>query len=276
MRTLFLLLCLVLSGFAEAQNANVKLVSWNIQDMGGTKSDAEIELMAQILRGNDVIALQEVVAKDTAGAQAVARLVDALDRKGADYDYCISDPTHSSSPYIAERYAFIWRTSTIKLLGRPQLISAFAKTIEREPYLAEFEWEGKRFRVANFHARPYSKHPEQEIALFRNMPDQYADVPLFVLGDFNVVSHHTVFNPWKKRGYETALSGQATTLKKKWSAAGEEPYHHEGDNILVPVHQIQVLERGILDIVAYLRNDLDAARACSDHAPVYVVFDDWP
>ena len=232
--------------------------------------------MAQVLRGMDVIAIQEVVAKDPAGAKAVARLASALSRTGAEYDFRVSDPTNSSSPHIRERYAFIWRTSTIKLVGRPRLLSAFAKTVEREPYLAEFEWQGKRFHVVNFHARPYSEQPEQELALFRNLPDDFAETPLFVVGDFNVVSKHSVFNPWRSRGYETALLGQPTTLRRRPPPPGEEYYIHEGDNMLVPVHQVQVLERGILDFVAFLGYDLDLANAHSDHAPVYIIFDDFP
>lgn len=276
MRLLFSFLLLLVFSFAEAQTANVKLVTWNIRDLGGSKSDEEIALMAQVLRGMDVIAIQEVVAKDPAGAQAVARLSEALNRTGANYNFRVSDPTNSSSPHIRERYAFIWKTSSIKLIGRPRLLSAFAKTVEREPYAAEFEWQGKRFHVANFHARPYSDQPEQEIAKFRDLPDEFEGGPLFLVGDFNVMSKHTVFNPWLKRGYETALSGQATTLRRKPPITGEDFYVHEGDNILVPVHQVQILERGILDIVAFLQNDLDLANAHSDHAPVYIVFDDFP
>jgi endonuclease/exonuclease/phosphatase family metal-dependent hydrolase len=138
----------------SAQTDNCKIITWNIRDFGKTKSDAEIELMAKILRGYDVIAIQEVVAKDPGGAQAVARLADAMDKTGANYDYSVSDPTQSSSPHTRERYAYIWRTSTVEMIGRPQLLSAYAKTIEREPYFATFSWEGKEFNVVNLHARP--------------------------------------------------------------------------------------------------------------------------
>ncbi len=276
MRKLLPVWLLLLSLSVAAQGDHVKLLSWNIRDLGGSKSDEEITLMAQILRDYDVIAIQEVVAKDPAGARAVARLVGTLDRMGADFDYRVSDPTQSSSSAISERYAFIWRTSKIKLIGRPKLMAAFAKTIEREPYLAEFEWQGKRFRVANFHARPHDQQPEREIAQLKTMMDTYGDEPLFVLGDFNVVSHHTVFNPWRKRNFQLALTGQRTTLKRKAPEGGDEYYAKESDNILVPAHQVQVLERGICDVVAFLRYDLERAGQVSDHAPVYIVFDDFP
>ncbi len=276
MRKLLAAWLLLFSLTVCAQGDHVKLLSWNIRDLGGSKDDAEIQLMARVMRDYDVIAIQEVVAKDPAGAKAVARLVAVLDRSGADFDYRVSEPTASSSAHISERYAFIWRTSKVKLVGRPRLLSAFAKTIEREPYLAEFEWDRKRFRVANFHARPHDKQPEQEIAQLKTLMDTYADQPLFVLGDFNVVSHHTVFNPWKKRHFQLALSGQRTTLKRKPPESGDEYYAQESDNIIVPAHQVQILERGICDLVAYMGNDLERAGQISDHAPVYIIFDDFP
>jgi len=167
MRTVILSILLVFATMLSAQTANCKLISWNIRDFGKSKNDAEIAMMAQILRGYDVIAIQEVVAKHPGGAKAVARLTAALDQTGADYDYKVSDPTQSSSGHTRERYAFIWRTSTVKLVGRPRLLSAYAKTIEREPYFATFSWEGKEFNVVNLHARPHDQQPEQELAALR-------------------------------------------------------------------------------------------------------------
>ena len=264
------------------QSANLKVVTWNIRDLGRSKSDEEIELMARVLRGYDVIAVQEVVAGDAAGAKAVARLAAALDRKGSDYDYRVSAPTQSSSRHICERYAFLWRTSTVRLVGRPKLLSAFAKTVEREPYLAQFEWAGKRLRIANFHARPYDQQPEREIARFNTIPDAYPDAPVLLLGDFNVPSHHTVFRPWLRRGYEVALSGQSTTLRRRLPRGGGDAYYHESDNILVPAHQVRIWERGILDVVQFCaasghvaEGGLRMANALSDHAPVYVVLSDF-
>ena len=61
-------------------NAQLSVVTWNIQNLGKSKSTEEIEFIAQTLKSYDVLAIQEVVAGN-GGAQAVARLADALNRK---------------------------------------------------------------------------------------------------------------------------------------------------------------------------------------------------
>ena len=274
---LALLLALALGATAQPPAANLKLASWNLHELGRTKSDVEIDLMARVLRDYDVIAVQEVVARDPAGARAVARLADALDRLGADYDYRVSDPTRSSSPALRERYAFLWRTASVALVGRPKLMRAYAKAVEREPYLAEFSWRGKRLRVATFHARPHDEQPERELALLRDLPDRYDDAPLFLAGDFNLASRHTVFAPWRERGYVLAVEGQATTLRLRPGADGpRDLFAREADNILVPAHRVHHREGGLLDVPAFLRHDLPLTRALSDHVPVYAVFADFP
>ena len=75
--------------------------------------------IAETAKNYDIIAIQEVVA-GYGGAQAVARLADELNRKGTKWDYTISDPT-SSSAYKTERYAFIWKTSKVKKIGKAWL-----------------------------------------------------------------------------------------------------------------------------------------------------------
>ena len=88
------------------------IVSWNISHFGKTKDASEIKRIAQIVRDFDIIAIQEVVAIDPAGAKAVARLADELNRMGAKWDYRVSNPTNSSSGKT-ERYAFIWKSKKV-------------------------------------------------------------------------------------------------------------------------------------------------------------------
>lgn len=76
---LFAFLLLASNGLILAQ---VRVVSWNLQNLGKSKSGDEIAFMANTLRDFDVIALQEVIA-GYGGAQAVARLAGELNRTGA-------------------------------------------------------------------------------------------------------------------------------------------------------------------------------------------------
>jgi hypothetical protein len=70
------------------------------------------------------------------GAQAVARLTNELNRKAV-WDYVISDPTFSSA-YKTERYAFIWKKSKIKKIGRAWLEQKYNLEIDREHYFCTF------------------------------------------------------------------------------------------------------------------------------------------
>lgn len=101
MKRLSLLLALLLFSTIEAQT---KVLSWNLENFGKSKTEQTIDYIAKTLKDYDIVAIQEVVAGN-GGAQAVARLVDELSRKGTKWDYTISDPT-SSSAYKTERYAF--------------------------------------------------------------------------------------------------------------------------------------------------------------------------
>ena len=87
-----------------AQNG-ILVCTWNLKDFGKTKSETEIDFIANTVKEYDVLAIEEVVAGE-GGTQAVARLADALNRKGSKWDYTFSDPTSSSS-YKTERYVEI-------------------------------------------------------------------------------------------------------------------------------------------------------------------------
>lgn len=163
--------------------SQVKLLSWNIENLGKSKSDSTIVFIANTLKNYDVVALQEVVAGD-GGAQAVGKLADELNRKGAKWDYVISDPT-SSSAYKTERYAFLWKTAKVKKIGKAWLEQKYHLEIDREPFYCTFEYNQKQFTIANFHAITKNKQPETEIKYFKYLPEQYPNLNLLFVGDFN-------------------------------------------------------------------------------------------
>ena len=248
--------------------AQVKICSWNLQNLGKSKSDAEIAFMAQTLKKLDVVALQEVVA-GYGGPRAVARLADELNRTGAKWDYEISDATNST-PYATERYAFLWKTKKVKKVHKSILEQNFVDEIDREPFMGDFSYEGKEFTLISFHAIPKKKQPETEIKYFKFFPSMYSGKNLIFLGDFNVPHSHTVFNPLKKMNYRPVFKSQKTTMKMK--CVGEECLASEYDNIFYNIAKAEVLESGVVLIYKSFP-DMKAVRRISDHIPVWAEFD---
>lgn len=247
--------------------AQTKLLSWNIENLGKSKSIAEISFIANTVKKYDIIAIQEVVAGE-GGAQAVALLVDELNRKGSKWDYTISVPT-SSTTYKTERYAFIWKTAKVKKIGKAWLEKKYHLEIDREPYYCTFEYKSKQFTVVNFHAITKSKQPETEIKYFKLFPEEYPGLNLIFVGDFNCPQSHSVFNPLKKIGYQSVFKNQKTSLKRE--CINENCLASEFDNIWYDTLKTFVINsKAILFYKTF--DTLKNARAISDHIPISVEF----
>jgi endonuclease/exonuclease/phosphatase family metal-dependent hydrolase len=168
MKKIFVLFFLIIYTSLFSQ---IKVISWNVENLGKSKSDSTITYIANTLKNYDVVALQEVVA-GYGGAQAVAKLAEELNRKGSKWDYVISDPT-TSSAYKTERYAFLWKTSKVKKIGEAWLEKKYSQEIDREPYYCTFKYNEKAVTLVNFHAITKSKQPETEIKYFKFLPLEY-------------------------------------------------------------------------------------------------------
>lgn len=90
------------------------VLSWNIMNLGKSKTEDNLTKIAEIVSVADIICIQEVVA-GYGGAQAVSKIVNALNQKSNIWDYSISAPTQSSTPNIKERYVYIWKKINLKL-----------------------------------------------------------------------------------------------------------------------------------------------------------------
>jgi len=244
-----------------------KLLSWNLENFGKSKSEATITYIANTLRDYDIVVIQEIVAGD-GGAQSVAKLADELNRKGSKWDYVISDPT-SSSVYKTERYAFLWKTGKIKKIGRAWLEKKYHLEIDREPFFCTFEYEKKQFTIANFHAITKNRQPETEIKYFKFLPEEYPNLNLIFVGDFNCPQSHTVFNPLRKMGYKSILINQKTSLKKKWKNGN--CLASEFDNMYYNTSKIKAKNAGIISFYKNF-NSLKESRIISDHIPIWFEF----
>nr|WP_297307551.1 endonuclease/exonuclease/phosphatase family protein [uncultured Flavobacterium sp.] len=262
----FFVLSLFLFFFVHLGFSQVTLVSWNLKNFGKSKTNEQIAYMANILCDYDIVVIQEVVT-GLAGAQKVAQLADELNRKGNKWDYVVSDPTKSTGQR-SERYAYLWKAKNIKLKGRPFLDKKFEQQIEREPYMATFEYKNKEFTVASFHAVPKSSKPETEIKYLKFFPKEYANLFFFV-GDFNLSQSHSVFNPLKDLGFNPLFKNQKTSLKQE--CINGECLANPLDHIFYKNEKVKVLNQGVLLFYKDFHN-LKEARKLSDHIPVYIEF----
>lgn len=250
-----------------ATTGEVTICSWNLKDFGKSKTDEAIEFIANTLKNMDVVAIQEVVAGN-GGPQAVARLADVLNRKGAKWDYTISNPT-SSKESGTERYAFIWKSGRVKKVGDAWLEQQYSDQIDREPYMATFQAKNKFFTMASFHAIPKSKQPETEIKYLRFIPGEYPGKNLIFGGDFNCPESHSVFNALKSMSYMPVLIKQKTSLRSK--CINNDCLASEYDNIFCNRSQIRVLNSGVIHFYKSFANIKDAYKV-SDHIPIYIKF----
>ena len=252
------------------KSGTISLASWNIQHLGRTKTSEDIFEIANILRDFDIVAIQEVVAKDPAGAQAVAKIADELNRMGAKWDYQISDPTKSPSVYMSERYAFLWKTSKVNLIHRAYLDKELEDLCFREPFVAAFEVKGmvQQFYVVNYHSRKYNDRPEEEIIHFIDYPERLDSNRILIAGDFNLSEKHSVWKPFYRKGFKSALQNQRTTLKMKCKNGNY--LSHPIDNVYF-TPGITMVQAGSVDIVGSCES-LKNAREISDHLPVFMEF----
>lgn len=242
------------------------LCSWNLKDFGKSKSDVELSFIAKTINQFDIVAIQEVVAGD-GGAQAVARLYDILNRMGSKWDYVVSDPTSGDS-YKKERYAFIWKPSKVKAIGRGWLEKKYNVEIDREPFLMTFESSTKRFTIVNFHAITKAKQPETEIKYFKFFSAEYSDLNLIFCGDFNLPQSHSVFNPLKSQGYKSLLVNQKTSLRQK--CLSNDCLASEYDNIFYKPEKVHLIKSGVVHFYTKFEN-LTTALLISDHIPIFFI-----
>lgn len=246
----------------------LSIVSWNISNFGRTRIEKynNLEDFAQILKHADIVLIQEVVAKDPAGAKAVAILSDELNRTGSKWDYRVSDPTSFTSSQMKERYAFLWKTNSVKLKSRPSLLRELEQQVYREPYIAIFEHNGKELTILNYHSRKHYDKPELEIKLIIDYILELRVKNIIFGGDFNCNDSHEVFEELFKAGYNSALKNQGTTLKRECKNGIY--LNHQIDNIYYFVKDFDFSKSGIIDIIGDCCELKERRNSLSDHVPV--------
>jgi len=241
----------------------VKLVSWNIQNFGIQKK-AKIGLMASLIQDADIVMIQEVQI-DQDGIDAIEMLELLLKKTGKNWNSVVSKPTNGRG---TECYAYLWKSSTVTLIGKPWLESTLDYYIDREPYMARFMAKNKSLLLANLHTVPKKKMPWLEIAELDRLDNLYKKDNLIIAGDFNLSSTNSVFEELKYHGLYPALNNLKTTIKME--PKGTEKFANDYDNFLVEKAQIKILKSGRIDFTKNFPT-LKEARKVSDHLPVYLL-----
>lgn len=260
-------------GDAGPDDGPLRLLTWNIANLGRSKSQAEIALIADVIVESeaDVVAVQEVVASEM-GPEAVDRVGAALEARGGRWNWSVSNRT-SGRP-TAERFAFFWRPDRALPQGSFWLEPTLASTFDREPFMGRFALRHGRdepILVAAFHAPPTSRDPERELTLLPALHRTYPDDDLVLVGDFNLDAQRSPFDGLRDAGFDHALRGGArTTLKAVESPSGEH-LASAYDNVFYEPDELRVVGATVLDFSPRLPTLRDA-RNVSDHLPVLVEF----
>lgn len=255
--------------FADAQ-----IYSWNLFKFGKSKlsNPDAMEYIAQTLRDADIAALQEV-STGIYGARAVSTLADLLNRKGSKWEYIVSDPTTGNG---SERYAFVFKTSKIRMIGKPWLEAALEEPLDREPFMARFRIseldktdcsDRRCILLVTFHAVPTAKNPAAEIELLSDLRKIYPDDNLILTGDFNLSESASAFDGIKELGLLPCLKNQKTSLKVREKDG--EHLANEYDNIFFSTKIFSYKTCKVVDFTVDFENLREAHRV-SDHLPVFV------
>jgi endonuclease/exonuclease/phosphatase family metal-dependent hydrolase len=258
----FLLLFVSTLVSSQVDTTSLKIVSWNIQNFGKSKSNDEILYISNKLKDCDIVAIQEVSTSDF-GSQAVAKLDDYLDRTGSKWDYVISDKTTGDGP---ERYAYLYKTHRVKLKEKSSLEKSLQDGINREPFRVIFIFKGKEFYLFNIHLVPTDKNPDKEAMKLDTLPKIYKDKTIIIMGDFNLSGSHKGFDNLKKFGFKCSLVSKKTSLKAKESS---DPMNMEYDNFFISKN-IKLVKS---DVIYFYKDfkTLKDARKISDHCPIYCI-----
>lgn len=73
-------LSFVLLIFSILSFSQTKILSWNIENFGKSKSEIQLNFIANTIKNYDIITIQEVVA-GYGGAQSITKLIEILNQK---------------------------------------------------------------------------------------------------------------------------------------------------------------------------------------------------
>ena len=258
---------------ASAQRPSDKLLiaTFNIQVFGKSKMSKKkvVDVLAKTVRQFDVVAIQEVRAKDD---DIIPRFIEAINADGSRYDFIIGPRLGRS--VSTEQYVFVYDTTRVEY--DPSSVGTMsdpADVLHREPYVARFRArtqppeKGFSFFLINIHTDP--DEVPQEISVladvFQVMQTAREDEDdVILLGDLNA-SVKQFGRLGQVPGIRWCVDGDVMTNTRR---------NKQYDNILFHGEKTSEFTGrwGVLDLEQTYGLTRDEALKVSDHLPVWAEF----
>ena len=249
---------------------SITVASFNIQVFGTSKlkKPAAMNVLAEIVRRFDVVAIQEVRAKDQT---VVPRFVEMVNSNGAQYDYVIGPRLGRTSS--KEQYAFVFDATRVEVDRRSAYtLSDRTDLLHREPFVARFRARTQppeqafTFTLINIHTDPDETDIELDALddAFRSVQENgWREDDVILLGDLNEDERH-LGDLGRLPGIRWVVSGVPTNTR------GSKSY----DNILFDSgNTVEHTGRwGVLNFREEFGLTMDEALEVSDHLPVWAEF----
>jgi endonuclease/exonuclease/phosphatase family metal-dependent hydrolase len=254
--------------------ANSLLISsFNIQVLGKSKMSKPqvVNVLAQVIRQFDIVAIQEVRAKED---DILPALVGAVNSDGSRYSFLIGP--RLGRTVSTEQYAFVFDTTRVEHEPRSVgTISDPADMLHREPFVARFRARTHSpdraftFWLVNTHTDP-DEVPQEVSALadvFQVMQTARAEEDdVILLGDLNASSSE-LGRLGQIPGIMCAVNGVMTNTRQNKAY----------DNILF--HRQQTSEFtgrwGVFNLEQVFGLSQSEALKVSDHLPIWAEFHLW-
>jgi deoxyribonuclease-1-like protein len=248
----------------------IRIASFNIQVFGISKARKNhvMEILADIVRRFDVVAIQEVRAKDQ---NLLPEFVERINATGHNYEYVIGPRLGRSNS--KEQYAFIFDAASIEVdRDAVYTVDDPDDLLHREPMVGWFrvrgppENEAFTFKLINIHTDPDEKKQELDalddvFQAVRN--DGVNEDDVILLGDLNVDDRHL--------GQLGQLPGIAWMITNTpTNTRGNKLY----DNIVYKPHSTTEFtgRAGVFDMMRAFNLTMDQALQVSDHQPIWAEF----
>jgi deoxyribonuclease-1-like protein len=260
-------------GIPQRTQQSILIASFNIQTFGEKKvgNRTMAEQIAAIIRLFDVVAIQEVRAKDQT---VIPRLLQYVNAQGARYDYILGPRLGRSDS--KEQYCYIYDTN--RLLSSPQAsytVEDNADLLHREPLVARFVtrvplgYPPFTFSLMNIHTDPDEVKLEMPImhTVLRGVREyEWATAgedDVLMMGDLNCEPSR--FGPLAQvPGIYWIIQNEPTNTRKT------KLY----DNIIFDsgLTSEYTGRGGVLDFAGWFGISMEEALTISDHMPVWGEF----